>query len=177
MKKGLILSLIIFAGIALLGVSQYIGYHNTWTDKKNLYEEQLEVDKVIYDKVWKVIQQQAQVSEKYAEDFKSIYTDIMSERYENGGGKLMLWIQEQNPEFSQDMYMKLMNTIEVQRGEFAVNQKRLVSIHKELKNLKEKFPSNIFLGGKELPELVTITSTKTEKTFESGKEDEVNLFN
>ena len=174
MKKGLILGSIIIAFLGIVLVMQFISYHNTWTDKKNLYEEQLEVDKIIYDEVWKVIKQQAGVTEKYAEDFKNVYVDLMEAR--NYGGEAFKWIQEQNPTFSQDMYMKLMNTIEAQRAKFTVNQKRLISIHKELKNLKEKFPSSLFVGGRELPELITITSTKTEKTFESGKEDDVELF-
>lgn len=174
MRKGLILTSITVAILGIVIVGQFISYHNTWTDKKNLYEEQLEVDKVIYDEVWKVIKQQAGVTEKYAEDFKSVYVDLMEAR--NYGGEAFKWIQEQNPTFSQDMYNRLMNTIEAQRAKFTINQKRLISIHKELKNLKEKFPSSLFVGSKKLPELVTVTSTKTERTFESGKEDDIELF-
>lgn len=174
MGKGTILTLIIVGALALTVVGSMIGYHNTWTDKKNLYEEQLEVDKVIFDKVWKIIQQQAGVTDKYAEDFRNVYVEMMEAR--NYGGEAFKWIQEQNPSFNQSMYEKLMNTIEVQRDEFARNQQRLISIHKELKNLKEKFPSTIFLLSKELPKLVTVTSTKTQRDFESGKEDDVTLF-
>lgn len=174
MNKGIILTLIIVLGLGALIAFQYISYHNTWTDKVNLYKEQLDVNKVVFDEVWKVIKQQAGVSEKYAEDFKSVYVSMMEAR--NYGGEAFKWIQEQNPNFSQDMYMKLMNTIEVERTKFTLNQKRLASIHKELRNLKEKFPSNIFLGSKELPELTLVTSTKTEKTFETGKDDDIDLF-
>lgn len=174
MKKGLVLSLIIVFILAMIIVTQYISYHNTWTDKKNLYIEQIDDNKIIYDKVWKVIQQQASVSEKYADDFKEVYVEMMEAR--NYGGEAFKWIKEQNPNFSQDMYKQLMSTIEVQRSEFALNQKRAMSIYKELKNLKEQIPSSFYLGGKEIPELVMVTSTKTQKNFDSGKEDDVELF-
>lgn len=178
--KGIYLVLIVIAVLAVTVVGSVISYHNTWTDKYNLYEEQLEADKVIYDEVWKVIKQQAGITEEYAEQFRGIYVDIMNARYgedgrEEGAGFLNM-LQENNPQFDASMYKQLMGTIESQRAKFTVNQRRLISIHKELKNLKMKFPSNIFLSGKELPELVTVTSTKTEKTFETGKEDDVDLF-
>jgi|AntRauTorcE11898_2_1112593.scaffolds.fasta_scaffold02889_10 hypothetical protein len=174
MKKGLVLTLIIVLGLAALITVQYISYHNTWTDKKNLYAEQIDDNKIIYDKVWKVIQQQASVSEKYADDFKEVYVEMMEAR--NYGGEAFKWIKEQNPDFSQDMYKKLMSTIEIQRSEFALNQKRAISIYKELKNLKEQIPSSFYLGGKEIPELVFVTSGKTKKTFDSGEENDVELF-
>lgn len=174
MGKGFILFLIIFGVVAFAVVGSFISYHNTWTDKNNLYEEQLEVDKVIFDKVWKIIKQQAGVTDKYAQDFRNVYVDMMEAR--NYGGEAFKWIQEQNPSFNQSMYEKLMNTIEVQRDEFARNQQRLISIHKELKNLKQKFPSNVFLFNKEIPKLVTVTSTKTERDFATGKDDDVDLF-
>lgn len=177
MNKGTILTIIIVVVLGAIVGGSYISYHNTWTDKNNLYEEQLEVDKVIYDEVWKVIKQQASVSDQYAEKFKENYLAIMEGRYGDDGLKTTFaWVTEANPQFDASMYKQLMSTIESQRAKFTRNQQRLVSIHKELKNLKQKFPSSIFLGGKELPELVTVTSSKTEKTFETGKEDDVDIF-
>ena len=180
MKKGTILGGIIGLILGISVLSSYISYHNTWIDKSNLYSEQLDTDKVIYDEVWKVIQQQANVSDKYADKFKGIYVDIMNARYgddgrEEGAG-FMNMLQESNPQFDASMYIKLMNTIESERIKFTRNQQRLISIHKELKNLKQQFPSNMYLSGKELPVLVTVTSTKTDKTFETGKEDDISLF-
>lgn len=179
MNKGTILGIIIiFVLGAIIGVS-YVSYHNSWTDKNNLYEEQLEVDKVIFDEVWKVIKQQAKVSDQYADKFRENYQAIMNGRYgddgRQGGGFLNV-IQESNPEFDASMYKKLMNTIEAQRSKFTRNQQRLISIHKELKNLKQKFPSSLFLGSKKLPELVTVTSSKTKVSFETGEDNDVDLF-
>lgn len=174
MNKGTIISLIVVGILGIFIAGSFISYHNTWTDVNNSYEEQLETDKVIYDEVWKVIKQKAGVTEKYAEDFKDVYVSMMEAR--NYGGEAFKWIQEQNPNFDQSMYKDLMNTIESQRAKFTMNQRRLISLHKTLKNLKQKFPSSIFLSSKVLPDLQTVTSSKTEKTFETGKEDDVDIF-
>lgn len=181
MNKGVILAVIILGILAVVGVSQYIGYHNTWTDKVNLYSEQVEVDKAIFDRVWKTIKQQAGVSDRYAEQFRESYVDIMTARYgedgrEEGGGFINM-LQESNPQFDASMYKQLMNTIQSERAEFTRNQQRLSSIYKELKNLKEKFPSNIFLSSKQLPDHKIVTSSKTEKVFETGEENDIELFN
>jgi hypothetical protein len=58
-------------------------------------------------------------------------------------------------------------------------QSKLISIHNEMKNLLTLFPSRIFLvtiGGHQLPELKIVTSTRTDNAFQTGKDDEVNLF-
>lgn len=179
MNKGTILGIIIVVILGMMIGGSYISYHNTWTDQNNLYEAQLEKDKVIYDEVWKVIKQQAKVSDQYADKFKENYVAIMEGRYgdegREGGGFLNV-IQESNPQFDASMYKKLMSTIEAQRAKFTRNQEKLISIHQELKNLKQKFPSSMFLGSKELPDLLTVTSSKTKKTFETGEENDVELF-
>ena len=48
----------------------------------------------IYDKTWKVISQKAQISDKYASDFKQMFIDGNNARYSNKENAMMLWIQE-----------------------------------------------------------------------------------
>lgn len=177
--KGLIIGVVILVVLGTIVATQYVGYHNDWTNMKNKYEAQVEADKVIYDNVWKVIKQQAQVSDQYADKFKESYVAIMEGRYgdegRQGGGFFNV-LQEQNPQFDATMYKQLMNTIDSKRTEFTANQKLLVAYHQELKNMKEKIPSSWFLGSKELPELQTVTSGKTKETFETGEENDVDVF-
>jgi hypothetical protein len=94
-------------------------------------------------------------------------------------GEMMKWIQEANPNFNTTMYEKLMNSIETYRTKFTMVQSKLISIHNEMKNLLTLFPSRFFLvtiGNNELPELKIVTSTRTNNVFQSGNDDEVNLF-
>jgi hypothetical protein len=133
---------------------------------------------VIYDKVWKILQQSAGVLDKYSADFKDIYTNIMSGRYASDGKNtpMMKWIQESNPNFSSEMYKSLMDKIEAQRSEFAMVQKRLIDIKREDDNLIQQFPGSLFLSGRKPIEINIVTSTKTENTFKTGKEDDIDLF-
>ncbi|NJO62634.1 MAG: hypothetical protein HC836_31715 [Richelia sp. RM2_1_2] len=48
-----------------------------------------------------------------------------------------------------------------------------------MKNLLTLFPSRIFLvtfGGHVLPELQIVTSSRTDNAFQTGKDDDVELF-
>ncbi len=177
MNKGLTITLFALIFIGLTGVIMYYIYDNKYVTINNLYEAQVAQDQIVYDEVWKVIQQQAGVSEKYSDDFRRNYRDIMNAR--NYGGEMMKWITEQNPTFDASMYAKLMNTIESQRSKFTTVQTKLISIHNELKNLLTLFPSRFFLvtiGGHILPELKIVTSTRTDNAFQTGKDDNVDLF-
>ena len=102
----------------------------------------------------------------------------MSGRYAGDAKQspMFKWIQEQNPNFSVELYKNLDDAIEGQREEFAMVQKRLIDIKREHQLLRQKFPSSLFVGGRPELEIQIVTSTKTEETFKSGKEDSVNLF-
>jgi hypothetical protein len=102
----------------------------------------------------------------------------MNERYQGDAKQapLFKWIQEQNPQFSEKMFLNLSDAIEAQRGEFAMVQKRLIDIKREHDNLRQKFPGNIIVGSRGEIKIDIVTSTKTEKTFETGKEDQIDLF-
>jgi len=78
--------------------------------------------------------------------------------------------------------MKLMDSIEAERKRFLRDQEELVQLNTERNNMIQKKVPKFFLGlvgGEESLkpiEIVVITSEVTEQTFESGKEDNVDLF-
>jgi hypothetical protein len=180
MKKWIVPGVIgglIFIFVAI-GVLTWISYNNKEIDLRNQAKAQQQANQVVYDKVWKILQQKAGVLDKYASDFKDIYKGIMNERYQGDAKQapLFKWIQEQNPQFSEKMFLNLSDAIEAQRGEFAMVQKRLIDIKREHDNLRQKFPGNIIVGSRGEIKIDIVTSTKTEKTFETGKEDQIDLF-
>lgn len=171
--KAIILLVVI---LGVIGVLTYFSYSNQEVQLRNSFNAQQKNCTVVYDQVWKIIQQQAGVASKYADDFKEIYPDLINARYGKGDGTLMKWIVEHNPNFDTSLYGKLMNSIEVQRTTFTEAQKKLIDVKREHDNIRTTFPGQVFVGGR--PELVAqlVTSTKTEKAFQTGKEDEVDLF-
>ena len=121
MKKIIILvavAIICFVGIGLL-ITDII-YENKEISLREQAEAQRGKIESVYDQMWKIISQQAQVTESYKDSFKEIFIGIMDGRYSKGDGTLMKWIKEANPNFDSRLYEKLMNTIEIQREQWAV---------------------------------------------------------
>ncbi len=184
MKKGLIVT----AGAILVLIGTYflmkVHYQNEEIRLRNLTEAQQKVCKANFDKMFKVIAQDAQIAQKNMDEarksFKQIYIPLMQGRYSNArGGALMSWIREHNPNFdlkaTSELYKKLQEAIESNRAEFFMEQKKLISYRNQHLNLIKTFPGSWFLS-KQPIKIIVITSTKTENTYQTGKEDDINLF-
>lgn len=174
-------SILVVLILIFVFVGMWISYNNKDVRLRNQMTAQIKLNQAVFDKVWKVISQQAQVTDQYKDSFKDIYTGIMQGRYSGGSkdGSLMKWIQESNPNFDSKLFEKLMVSIEALRSEFLVNQKTLIDIKLSHDNLLDVFPSSFFLvtlGGKEKVDIPIITSTRTEETFQTRKDDDVNLY-
>ena len=172
----------IYAGLALVLVVlvggyfiMSISYSNTEIRLRNQIAAQQDANAVIYDKVWKVIAQKAQVTEKAKDSFKEMYVPLMEGRYARGGS-FMKWIKEHNPQFDFSLFKDLMNSIEALRAEFANVQIRLRDLKREHDNLIGTFPGSWFLSDRKPIKVQLVTSGQTQKTFETGEENEINVF-
>jgi hypothetical protein len=174
----------VFAGVVVVAILSVLlmgmSYTNREIELRNQAGAQQKANEVVYDELWKVLQQKAGILDKYATDFKSVYTSLFDERYqgENAGqSPAFKWITEQNPNFSMEMYKDLLTAVEVYRGKFSRVQQRLLDIKREHQNIRQRIPGCWFVGGKPELEITIVTSTKTDKVFAAGKEDSVDLFN
>ena len=171
------LVLLILIGLAaIVGVSMYFSYNNQEISLRKQSDAQRSKVEGVYDKMWKIIQQKAQVSNEYKEAFKEIYPEIIGGRYSNGDGSLMKWIQESNPEFDTSLYKDLMASIEIYRTEFQKAQERMIDIMREHEILISTYPSKWFVKNKTPIEYTVISSTRTKTTVETGIDDDVDLF-
>lgn len=172
-----LLGLILIAGIS---VSVYVvGVRNEATELETQFSAQVDANKSTYDKMWKIISQNAGIASEYSSSFKENFSAIMEGRYGNPdkrSNSLMLWIQEKNPEFSTKLYENLSRSVEALRIEFDQSQKKMIDIKRVHQNLLLKFPSSLAMFGKKELELKMVTSDKTEKAFETGKDNDVELF-
>jgi hypothetical protein len=167
----------VFLVVVMMVFFSAVGIKNRAVELRTQFSAQESANKTVYDEMWKVLSQQAQVSQQYAEDFSKTYTKLMGARYE-GKDPLFSFIKESNPNFSPEMYKGLSQSIEAQRSKFTRVQKKMVDIKREHDNMRLKFPSSFFMnmyGEKEL-ELKLVLSTRTEEVFETGKDDNVDLF-
>jgi len=129
-----------------------------------------------FDKMWKVLQQDASVADQYKEAFKEIYVPLIEGRYAKGDGTLMKWIQESNPTFSTESYTKLMTAIEGQREGFFIEQQKLIDIDREHKRMRQSFPNSMIIGKRPDLNIVVITSARTNDANSTGQDNDVDLF-
>jgi len=167
---------VFFVVIALL---MYFTISNHEVQLRNSILAQQKANTVVFDNTWKIIKQQAGVTDQYKDSFKEIYTQIFSERYgtqNERAGALMSWITEQNPQFDTKLYSQLMTSIEAQRTIFTTNQKKLIDLKREHDTYLEVFPNWLFIGGRSKINIKIVTSEKTEQVFQEGQENDINLF-
>ncbi len=167
-------------GIALfLVVIPIMNYGNKEVRLRKGIEASQLSNQVVFDRVWKTIQQQAGVTDKYQDSFRSIYKDIMDARNPEGQGKLFKMVSEANPNFDSSLFSTLMTSIESNRKDFEREQKFLIDRKREHDVLLETMPSSIYLSilGRKQINIQLVTSTRTDDSFKSGKDDNVELFN
>ena len=101
--------IILICVIVLLVV--LVGMYFTYNNKEVALRKEINAQKgkieSVHDKMWKVIQQKAEVSDQYRETFEKIYPELISGRYANDANNAMKWIQEANPDFDTSLYKDL----------------------------------------------------------------------
>lgn len=177
MKKSIVIIGIILL-IIMSGFSFWYSTNQKEIKLRNLAQAEIEKVEIIHDEVFKVISQGAQVTREYRDGFEEIYVKIMEGRYSGGSadGSLMKWIQENNPEFTPDLYKKLMIDIEVLRNKFANQQIKVKDLIREHNNLIQDPMKSIVLKNTEPIEYIVISSAVTKKVIETREDNEINLF-
>jgi hypothetical protein len=178
MKKIVLITLLVILGC---GVATFAGMYFSYNNKEIALRAKAEaqVGKIegVHDKMWKVIQQKAQVTTEYKDAFAEIYPDIISGRYSSeGDGSLMKWVTESNPNFDTSLYTDLMQSIEILRSEFQRNQETMLDIVREHNVLISIFPNRLFITNKIPINYTVISSTKSKVVMETGIDDDVKLF-
>ena len=170
------IAIICIVVVLVVLVGMYFSYNNKEVALRKGAEAQKGKIEGVHDKMWKVIQQKAEVSNEYREAFEKIYPELISGRYANDSGSVMKWIQESNPEFDTALYKDLQQAIEIQREYFNNAQTRMLDVIKERETLIETYPAKWFISNKQKIEYEVISSTATKTTMSTGIDDEVSVF-
>lgn len=172
---GIIVSVVVL--VVLVGGTAWncIG---TEVSLRNQFNAQLDVNEASFDKTWKIIQQNSQVTQKERETFAKTYTEIMEAKQGiAGNGSLASFLTESKVELSDDAYLRLMSTIESQRESFFRDQKKLAQIKQQHDNSRTTPVMKIFNGGKPELEMIIVSSDKSKEALTTGQENDVDLFN
>lgn len=172
----MLIALIVCGAVLLITVIMYFSYNNREVSLRKEAEAQRGKIESVYDTMWKVLKQEAGVTEQYRKSFEKIYPELISGRYSADGNGLIKMIQESNPAFETRLYDKLMQAIEVQRAYFASAQQRMLDIIRQRETLLESMPSCWFIRDKSKIEYVVISSQITQQAVASRREDDIELF-
>ena len=160
--------------LAFFGL-MYMSYSNTEVRLRNTIEAQQKTCEAYYDKLWKVLQQKAGVTDQYKGAFKDIYADLIGGRYQDKD-LLFKFVVESNPQFDASLYKDLMASIEAERNGFLMEQRRLIDLDREHRTLRQTIPGSFFVGGRPDVKITVVTSERTEAVFTSGQENDIELF-
>jgi hypothetical protein len=166
---------------AIIFISGIIGFGNDTVDLQNRRKQKDDERTAFYDKMWKTLAQKSQIALRNDSSFSRNVDAIMAGR-KDAPQLFMKWVQESNPNANYEavsaLYADLSRAVEAQRDGFFVQEKMIQGIVLEYNNRIQKFPGsfyNLFYGRKKM-EYKPITSTRTDNVIETGKDDDVKLF-
>lgn len=198
MKTGLMVTAAVVFGLVLIAGLMAMGWYNTSVSLEASVKAQWQQNQNNYDKFWKTVKETAQVTDKYAKDFKEVFLGAVQGRYENGTGQVFAMIQEANPNLSPELYEKVQTVIEAGRTDFMRSQEDLLDKQRRYETHLNSasgalfgsffsFPKEI-MGDLRPPKdkdgdgLYTaldypiVTSGKTKAAFETGEDEAVQVF-
>lgn len=174
--KFVIIGLILLIGF-MVGCS-LISVYNQEASLKVLYDAKVKDNQSEFDNMWKKISQTAEIPDKQKDAFKEVFVEYAKARTSSNAGSVMNWVQENNPAIDLSIYNQILNIVTASRDGWTMRQKELVDISRQYNNNLAIFPRNLMLKlcGFQVVDPQIITSSRTEKAFESGKDDDVSLF-
>lgn len=165
--------------LTLIGIGIWaVSLNNSAVALEQRIIAQQDVLETRYDTMKKIIFQKAEISEKYAQDFKAIYPEIISGRYKDNGNLLFKFVKEANPKYDIRLLESLMTTVEGQRMKFEQEQKVLIDLVREHRTMcsNERWPSRHVVGGRSTPEVSIITSTDAKNAVATGIDNDKGVF-
>ena len=180
--KGILIGIALVFGLFMIVViGTAIGTWNECVMQETSIEAQYKQNQNNYDNFFKSVVEIAQVSDKYKDGLKDVFTAAIQGRYGKDGSKATwAWLQEHNPNLDASVYTKIQQVIEGGRKTFEVNQKMLIDKKQVYQIQLKGFPSGVFarlLGFPkiDLAKFDIVTSDNTEKAFETKKADPIKI--
>ena len=203
-KLILVLSLIV---VAVVGVTLFMydmGIDNKEMALRERFKGQDKICMTSYDNMYKVISQDAQVTDKYASDFKDIFAQISDNLM--GDEAMLKVVAGFNPQLDPSAYKELMTTIKTERAKFKRAQDICIDVSRAYATYIKTKPQTWFINDEilEAKELIKygyekdlvmeskeyepetkeawtiltfkpVTSKKTKNVFETGEENDIDL--
>lgn len=183
-SRGGIIALGLGAVVLVVGVSLvgwFIGTRNEFIAQEQGITAQYDQNRNNYDNFVKSVVEVAQVPTKYVEGLKEVALAAIQGRYgEKGSQAVFQWIKEQNPTVDPGVYKKVQQVIEAGRLSFETNQKTLIDKKRLYQTQLAQFPGSIVASVSGFPRIDLkkfdiVTSDRTEKAFETKRDEAIKL--
>ena len=174
-------ALTLILGVVLIGST--IQTYNSFVGLEKGVIAQYEQNQNNYDNMWKKFKESVQVSAIYAKDTEKIYKSAIEGRYGDKGSQAVFqFLKEQNPNIDASLYKRIQETVEAGRDSFEENQKLLIDKKRLYTTKLSLFPDSLVASVFNFPHIDLdkygiVTSDRTEKAFDTKKDDEIKLDN
>jgi len=143
--KGVIIALVV---VVIVVISASLFFYDMGVDNKEIsfrerFKAQEKICMTSHDEMWKVIKQDANVTDKYYEDFEAIFPQIANGMLSDEA--MFQWMAGFNPEYSTELYAILMKTIKDERTKFKRAQDICVDVSREYVTYVKKKPTTWFI--------------------------------
>jgi hypothetical protein len=169
-------TLVVLVILGLIIFSMSVNYSNREIMLRNQITTKQQDNQSEYDNMWKKISQVAQVTEKERQSLMDIFVQYANARTNDSNNLVMTWVKESIPNVNSDTYRNLQNIIISSRDSWTMRQKELLDYKREHDNLRMMFPGSLFLAGREEIKVTIVTSSRTQETFKTGNDDNVEIF-
>jgi hypothetical protein len=184
MSKGLIVALVIigmFVGLGLFGVGSFVSNYNYGNETEQLIQAKYTSNQNILSNYYNKVQELVQVADAYKDGLKEVVAASIQGRYGADGSKATWqWIKERNPNLDPALYTKLAQVIEAGRNEFKNAQDELIDMKRSYKTNLGYLWKGLWLKLAGYPkinldDIKIITSSDTQKAFQTGVENPLTL--
>lgn len=172
--SGIVIVVTLILAIAIY-VCMSISYKNKEVRLRALVTAKQRDNKSEMDNMWKQISQCAEVTQAQKDALLELVVGYAQARG-SGGGSLSKSVQEVVPNLDPKVYTNLQNIITATRNGFAMRQKELLGLKAEHDILLNSPVSGFFLAGLQPIDVTIVTSGRTERSFETGTDDDTSVF-
>lgn len=168
--------IIAFVTVSLL-VTHMVSVNNSEVYLRNLIHAKQQDNVSEYDNMWKKISQAAKVTRAQKTALLEIFRAHAEARGGSSGNAVISWLKESVPSVDTTTFNNLQNIIAAGRDNFTLRQKELLDLKQKHDTLLDSFPSGVYLSmlGREKIDVTIITSSRAQKAFETGRDDDVNI--
>lgn len=188
-----------FLLLLLVGFVSMTGWYDSAIKLENTTIAQWKDNQNTYDAFWKTVKEVAQVPDKYKDDFKQLLVADTTAKFGPEGSKATFqWFQDRQINFDAGLYRKVQDVIESGRQDFKRSQTELLDKQRKVADMTQSYWGSVMakhysfprdLKGDTAPpkdldgdgrltvlDYPIVTSARTQKAFQTGQDDEVQVF-